>query len=205
MTNVNQPKPPTLKRIPYGISDYGRMREENGYYVDKTHYIPQIEAAPFYLFCIRPRRSGKSLLLSLLQHYYDVNQADNFDFLFGDTYIGQNPTPDRNRYLVLFLNFAMVDPQPDEVQLSFRENINNEIDDFLFRYTEFFTEDELSYIQSSDYTQTKLQRIFYHATRKKLKIYLFIDEYDDQGQQAYHDLTHGAGFYRYFFKDRFLG
>jgi len=42
MTNMN---PAKLKRIPYAISDYRRMRDENGYYVDKTHYIPQIEAA----------------------------------------------------------------------------------------------------------------------------------------------------------------
>lgn len=63
------------------MADYGRLRRENAYYVDKTHYIPRIEAAPFYLFCIRPRRFGKSLWLSLLQHYYDVNQAENFDFL----------------------------------------------------------------------------------------------------------------------------
>ncbi|MEZ4725519.1 MAG: AAA family ATPase [Caldilineaceae bacterium] len=62
------------------MADYGRLRRENAYYVDKTHYIPRIEAAPFYLFCIRPRRFGKSLWLSVLQHYYDVNQAETFDF-----------------------------------------------------------------------------------------------------------------------------
>jgi len=56
MQNRHHPNPSTPKRIPYGISDYGRMQRENGYYIDKTHYIPQIEAAPFYLFCLRPRR-----------------------------------------------------------------------------------------------------------------------------------------------------
>jgi len=203
--NILPDKP--LKRIPYGISDYGRMRRENGYYVDKTHYIPQIEAAPFYLFCIRPRRSGKSLLLSVLQHYYDINQAENFDFLFGETYIGQNPTSARNSYLILFFNFSMVNSAPAYVQSSFENNINNEIDDFLTRYASFFTEDEVAYISNTDDIQTRLQRIFYHATRNQLKIYLFIDEYDNftntiltnQGQQAYHDITRGAGFFRYFF------
>ena len=198
---------PSLKRIPYGISDYGRLQRANGYYVDKTHYIPLIEAAPFYLFCIRPRRMGKSLWLSLLQHYYDVNQAESFDELFGETYIGQNPTPDRNSYMVLFLNFAMVSSLPDQVQSSFAANINNEIDDFLTRYARFYSGEELAYIQNSADVQTRLQRIFYHATRKQLKIYLFIDEYDNftntiltnQGKQAYHDITHGAGFFRHFF------
>jgi len=87
-----------LKRIPYGIGDYRRMRTENGYYVDKTHFIPLVEEAPLYLFCIRPRRFGKTLWLSLLQHYYDVNLEEEFETLFGDTYIGQNPTAERNSY-----------------------------------------------------------------------------------------------------------
>ena len=113
---MNNPTQPQAKRIPYGVADYGRLRRENAYYVDKTHYIPRIEAAPFYLFCIRPRRFGKSLWLSVLQHYYDVNRADNFDFLFGETYIGQHPTADRNSYLILFFNFALVNPAIDKVE-----------------------------------------------------------------------------------------
>lgn len=97
---MTQPLPP--KRIPYGVADYGRLRRENAYYVDKTRFIPLIEAAPLYLFCIRPRRFGKTLWLSVLQHYYDVNQTDHFDELFGDTDIGQQPTVERNSYLILF-------------------------------------------------------------------------------------------------------
>lgn len=206
MTNhtANQPTP---KRIPYGIADYGRMRRENAYYVDKTHFIPAIEAAPFYLFCIRPRRFGKSLWLSVLQHYYDVNQADNFDFLFGDTYIGQNPTPDRNSYLILFLNFAMINPAVDKIEESFEVNGNNEVDGFLRRYSQFFSESDIDHVKNGINVEDKLQRIFYHATEKQLKIYLIIDEYDNftntilttHGKQAYHDLTHGSGFFRYFF------
>ncbi|MEZ4869788.1 MAG: AAA family ATPase [Caldilineaceae bacterium] len=204
MSNPNQGQP---KRIPYGVADYGRLRRENAYYVDKTHYIPRIEAAPFYLFCIRPRRFGKSLWLSVLQHYYDVNQADNFDFLFGETYIGWHPTPDRNSYLILFFNFALVNPAIDEVQASFESTGTNEIDDFLLRYQRFFSEERVQYIQAGDNVADKLQRLFYHAARQQLKIYLLIDEYDNfantilttHGQEAYHELTHGSGFFRYFF------
>ncbi|MEM7133523.1 MAG: AAA family ATPase [Chloroflexota bacterium] len=195
------------KRIPYGISDFGRMQRENAYYVDKTHYIPLIEAAPFYLFCIRPRRMGKSLWLSILQHYYDVNRADEFDELFGDTYIGQNPTTERNSYLIIFLNFAMVNPALDKVEKSFESNGRDEIDSFLRRYAQFFSEDETQHIASGQNLETKLRRIFYYATEKRLKIYLLIDEYDNftntilttEGKSAYHDLTHGTGFFRHFF------
>lgn len=195
------------KRIPYGVADYGRLRRENAYYVDKTHYVPKIEAAPFYLFCIRPRRFGKSLWLSVLQHYYDVNQADNFDFLFGETYIGRQPTPDRNSYLILFLNFALINPAIDKVEASFESNGTNEIDSFLRRYQRFFSDAESDYVQAGANVADKLQRVFYHAVEHQLKIYLLIDEYDNfantilttYGQDAYHDLTHGAGFFRYFF------
>lgn len=204
MSNPTQVQP---KRIPYGVADYGRLRRENAYYVDKTYYIPKLEAAPFYLFCIRPRRFGKSLWLSVLQHYYDVNQSDNFEFLFGETYIGQHPTPDRNSYLILFLNFALVNPAIDKVEASFESTGTNEINDFLQRYQRFFSEERVQYIQEGANIADKLQRIFYHAARQQLKIYLLIDEYDNfantiltsHGQQAYHDLTHGGGFFRYFF------
>ena len=170
---MNIPTYPGLKRIPYAVADYGRLRRENCYYVDKTQYIPMIEAAPFYLFCIRPRRFGKSLWLSLLQHYYDVNQADNFTFLFGETYIGQHPTPERNSYLILFLNFAVVNPAVDKVEASFEATGSNEIDDFLRRYQRFFDEERVQYIRAGANVADKLQRIFYYATKEKLKIYLF--------------------------------
>ena len=72
----------SVKTIPYGISDFGNMRRRNGYYVDNTWGIPLLEALPYQMF-LRPRRFGKSLLLSILRYYYDLNGADRFDELFG--------------------------------------------------------------------------------------------------------------------------
>ena len=54
-------------QIPYGISDFVRMRTENYYYVDKTMYLPLIEDTASYIFMIRPRRFGKSLFLSIMK------------------------------------------------------------------------------------------------------------------------------------------
>ena len=76
-----------VKGIPYGISDFNRMRNENFYFVDKTMYLPLIEEMPSYLFLIRPRRFGKSLFLSMMRTYYDIIQKDNFDKYFGDILI----------------------------------------------------------------------------------------------------------------------
>lgn len=201
MTNL------ALKRIPYGLADYGRIRQDNSYYVDKTRFIPLLEAQPYFLFMLRPRRFGKSLWLSLLQHYYDVNRQDQFEFLFGDTYIGQQPTPERNSYLILFLNFALVNPDPRHVEASFEDNGKAEVESFLRRYARFFDAKEQQNILEAANTEARLRRIFYYAGEKNLKTYLLIDEYDNfannilttAGQTAYHNLTHGAGFFRHFF------
>lgn len=81
-----------VKGIPYGISDFNRMRNENFYFVDKTMYLPLIENMPSYLFLIRPRRFGKSLFLSMMRTYYEILQRDNFDKYFSDLWIGSHPT-----------------------------------------------------------------------------------------------------------------
>ena len=90
------------KKIPYGISDYARISTENYYYVDKTSFIEKIEASAPFLFLIRPRRFGKSLWLNTMMTYYDMFEAANFDTLFGETYIGQHPTDEKNKYLILY-------------------------------------------------------------------------------------------------------
>ena len=96
------------KRIPYGMMNFVDVRKDDCYFVDKTPFIEEVEAANKYFFYIRPRRFGKSLTLSMLQNYYDVKQKEKFDQLFGDLYIGKNPTPERNSYLVLNLDFSVV-------------------------------------------------------------------------------------------------
>ena len=47
-----------MKALPYGISDFPRIRCEDYYYVDKSRFIEILERQPPYLFLIRPRRSG---------------------------------------------------------------------------------------------------------------------------------------------------
>lgn len=196
-----------LKRIPYAIADYRRLREDNAYYVDKTRFIPLIEAAPYYLFCIRPRRFGKTLWLTLLDYYYDVNEKENFDAFFGDTYIGQHPTADRNSYLTLTFNFANVDPDLTRLRDSFEEYGVVMIENFMQRYATFFSAEEQQAVATSDTTEQKLRRVFAYVAYKRYKLYLFIDEYDNfantiltqHGEHAYRELTHGAGFFRHFF------
>ena len=58
-----------IKRIPYGVSNFVSVVEQNQYYVDKTMYLPLLEEQPVSLFFIRPRRFGKSIFLSMLRAY----------------------------------------------------------------------------------------------------------------------------------------
>ena len=59
-------------QIPYGVFDFKRIRNDGYYYVDKTGYIPILEQAGSFLFFVRPRRFGKSLMASMLRCYYDL-------------------------------------------------------------------------------------------------------------------------------------
>jgi len=196
-----------IKKIPYGDSDYGKIIKNNMYYVDKTKYIHELEALPNYIFLIRPRRFGKSLWINLLQYYYDSNRKDQFDTLFKDTFIGQNPTPSKNRYMTLAFNFAMVDPKFDHVQEEFQSYVDSILKDFLIRYQDLFEKNFISELQSYQRVNKKLQELFLYCARHQLKVYMFIDEYDNftntilttSGKQKYLNLTQGEGAFRYFF------
>ncbi|MDY0093470.1 MAG: AAA family ATPase, partial [Candidatus Vecturithrix sp.] len=196
-----------IKLLPYGLADFWKIQRDHLYYVDKTRFIPLLEAGARFVFFIRPRRFGKSLWLSVLENYYDLGFKDRFEETFKNTYIGQHPTEERNSYLILMFNFAMVNPDPRMINESFEDAGRSIVEDFLIRYQQFFPEKERKDILSLSKTESQLRRIFLHAARENLKIYLLIDEYDNfantilttAGEQAYRELTHGAGFFRYFF------
>ncbi|KPA14773.1 hypothetical protein MHK_005021, partial [Candidatus Magnetomorum sp. HK-1] len=196
-----------IKKIPYGDADFGKIIQQNKLYIDKTQFIHELESLADYIFIIRPRRFGKSLWINLLQYYYDINRKDQFNELFKDTFIGKNPTPNKNAYLTMAFNFAMVDPSIDRVKDDFQRYVDNIINDFLKRYHQHFDKQIISEIQSHSYINQKIQKLFLYCSRHKLKVYMFIDEYDNftntilttSGKNEYIKLTHGEGVFRYFF------
>jgi hypothetical protein len=103
------------KRLPYGNSDFKNIIMEDYAYVDKTQYIEMLEQeSNRNQFFIRPRKFGKSLFFTTLLYYYDLNEAENFDKLFGDLYIGKHPTPERNSYAVMMFDFSGLDTKSEE-------------------------------------------------------------------------------------------
>lgn len=199
-----------VKGIPYGISDFNRMRNDNFYFVDKTEYLPLIEKMPSYLFLIRPRRFGKSLFLSMMRTYYDILQQKNFDKYFGDLWIGKHPTDQRNRYQVLYFDFSKAGcslPGSDMMS-SFNEYCSIIINQFAHEYAPFYDADFKTTVESLESAKAKLSYIEIKAKEKNHPLYLIIDEYDnftnvilsEHGQKMFRDLTHASGFYREYFK-----
>ncbi|MBF0352994.1 MAG: AAA family ATPase [SAR324 cluster bacterium] len=198
---------PGVRNIAYGASDFERIRTENRYYVDKTRFIPMLEEN-YYQFLIRPRRFGKSLWVSILETYYDITKKDRFENFFKGLWIGDHPTEERNSYLVLALNFSGVSSDIREVRTSFEAYCHIRIRGFLYRYRQFFTEQEIQKWNNPALpVATLLSDLFETCLQRELPLYLLIDEYDNfantilstAGTEAYHDLTHGEGFFRNFF------
>ena len=161
-------------RLPNGISDYRTMMEEDYIYIDKTKYIETLENTHSYVFFLRPRRFGKSLFTSVLEYYYGINYADEFERLFGKTYLGQHPTKFKNSYYILKFGFTgLKTDTTDGLLASFRDSINNSFQLFCIKYhvdLDYTKEGEPAAILNSFLTQFKR-----HIDGK---LYVIIDEYD---------------------------
>ena len=181
-----------MKKLPYGISDYERIQENNYYYVDKTEYIEKLEnlSEPYIMF-LRPRKFGKTLFTSALENYYDIKKKDKFESLFGETYIGKNPTKLKNSYHILKFNFSGIDTMAVESTIQgFKIRVANSINLFVNQYDiEFY----VNYEQEAEDMLDSLFKAF-EVQKQEEKIYVIIDEYD-------HFANELLGFYPEQFKD----
>ncbi|MDR1602527.1 MAG: AAA family ATPase, partial [Tannerella sp.] len=171
-----------FKRLPYGISDFKRIINENYVYVDKTRYIEMLEneTNPNQFF-IRPRKFGKSLFFTTLSYYYDLREADNFEKLFGNLYIGRHPTPEHNTYAVMKFDFSGLDTSSEEgFKKSFSSNVQDAVRNFLRLYEHVLPEADL-YVRQIDEEKPgiiALQKAFAVAEQNRIKLFFIIDEYD---------------------------
>ncbi|MDR1541753.1 MAG: ATP-binding protein [Clostridiales bacterium] len=161
------------KKIPYNISNYSKLIEEGNLFVDKTRYIDILERDASYIAFFRPRRFGKSLFLSTLEHYYDYRKVNSN--LFENTWIGSHPTKLKNSMAVLNFDFSgFSSDNSDDLLSEFSVNAATSLDDFM-KTNEIETKDVNFNLSPAQF----LNQFFLHAARSlKFPIYLLIDEYD---------------------------
>lgn len=172
-------------KLPYGQSNFHRMMEENFFYQDRTMYIRQLEDnTSGFLFYLRPRRFGKSLFISMLEHYYGIEHKAQFELLFGKLSIGKKPTSKANSYLVLSFEFSRIlTDTPQHTFEGFLSNVKEGVSNFLKKYNPYFSEEQKATILSQTSPHEVLKKLFEEYTQigdKKIPypIYILIDEYD---------------------------
>ena len=150
-----------IRKLPIGIQDFEGLITDGYLYVDKTKYIWDLVTRGKVYFLSRPRRFGKSLLLSTMQAYFEGKKE-----LFEGLYIGEKET-EWIKYPVFYFDFN-TQKYKDKFAL----------EDILEKY---FTQWENDFgIGSSDYSLPlrfeRLLRLVHEKT--KLRCVVLIDEYD---------------------------
>ena len=197
-------------KFPYGLSDFGTLIQEGYWYQDRTDRIASLEQAGKQLIFLRPRRFGKSLLLSMLEHYYDLNRADRFEALFGHLAVGRVPTALRNQYFVMKWDFSLVQAHGEvaDIKAALHQHLNDRISAFRQRYAPHFTS---PIVIQPDNALSSWESALSAVSQTDHKLYLLIDEYDnfanevlmadrDGSRDRYEALLYGEGLLKTVFK-----
>jgi hypothetical protein len=164
------------RKIPYGVINWENL-VRNCYVVDNTAYIRELEncATPIFL---RPKHFGKSIVCSMLEHYYDVNRKDQFQDLFGRFDIGRNSTPLANSFLVLPFDFSTITVgMVEEIRERFFRNVMGAVESFAVRYGGLA---DWSPVKSVTTPAEAIDRVRQVILDNKLPpLYVIIDEYDN--------------------------
>jgi hypothetical protein len=194
-----------MKQIAYGVSNFKKLIKSNALYIDKTKFIEKLESDIIeYPIFLRPRRFGKSLFISTLQYYYDIQYKDEFDTIFKDTYIGKNPTKRKSSYKVLMFSFSGIQTNSfEDIYRGFMSEIKEKIISFLQKYN--YSSIEIEKISILEDTENLMNRFF--SIIEKDSIYLLIDEYDNFANSIlgsdidkFKDIICKGGFVRSFYE-----
>ena len=184
-----------MKRLAIGVSNFKKIIEGNYYYFDKTSFVDEIikDGAEVKLFT-RPRRFGKTLNMSMLKYFFDVEKKEENRKLFKDLYIEKTESfKEQGQYPVIFLSLK-------DLKAATWEEMERKI---IITLSDFFSEYEyllneltgISFenlkniiykkVSIDDLTTTLkfLTKILYEKYNKKVVI--LIDEYDSPLVSAY--------------------
>ena len=184
-------------KIGIGIQDFAKLREVQGFYIDKTSFIREWwESKDDATLITRPRRFGKTLNMSMVENFFSVEYAGRAD-LFEGLSIWQDKKYRKlqGTYPVISLSFARVKEANYETT---REKICQILTNLYIKYSfvrdsEVLTDaDRLYYdrmlsleIRDSDVTSSIYQLSNYLYRYYEKKVIILLDEYDTPMQEAY--------------------
>ena len=178
-----------MKKIPIGVDDFKKLIENNAYYIDKTKFIADIldDAAEVKLFT-RPRRFGKTLNMSTLKYFFDIQNANENRKLFNGLDIEKSEYfSEQGKYPVIFISMKGIkattwEETKKDIALLVLDLFSNfrylldDLNDFdLPRFKKYLLSDiDISELKNS---LTFLTKILYQKYEKE--VILLIDEYDN--------------------------
>ena len=183
-----------MKKIPIGINDFKTLIENNYYYIDKTKHIEDIlnDGSEVILFT-RPRRFGKTLNMSMLKYFFDIENKEKNKKLFNDLCIEKSKyISEQGKYPVIYISFKDLKAKNWEASIF---KLKNQLKDL---YKEFlYLKDSLDEISQEDFNKIIYMKdnANYEYALKYLTEYLYkyykqkviviIDEYDSPVVDSY--------------------
>jgi hypothetical protein len=198
-------------KIAYGVASFESLVGQNYHYIDRTQYIEKIEdSGERHIAFLRPRRFGKTLFVNTLELYYDIRQKSKFASLFGNTYIGKNPTPLANSYRILSFNFSGITTSTEEkAQKSFLNSVKIAVNLFFKAYFPDTYKETESIVNSQAEPNDVMHYLFGYIEGQNTpeKMYVTIDEYDHFANElisfnmaAFKNIVTKNGWFRKFYE-----
>ena len=193
------------KLLPDQISCYREIVFNNLAFVDKTRFIQKLEEqhikVPLFL---RPRRFGKTLFTDILSEYYDIDTAEDFEKLFGDTYIGKKPTAARNSYYILRFDFSGIDSA--HLEKNFFDTVKNQLKIFCSKYSSLNLTVNENSVSPASILEDLVTSFIVKRPHKTDQIFVIIDEYDNFANdvlatdvEQFKSMTSAEGFVKNFY------
>ena len=184
-----------MKRLAIGVSDFKKIIEGDFYYFDKTKFIEEIikDGSEVKLFA-RPRRFGKTLNMSMLKYFFDIENKEENKEIFKDLYIEKTEAfKEQGQYPVIFLSLKDLKALTwEQMEKAIKSAISRLFSEYKYLLNDLDKFDTLTFenilLKNTELEDLKealkfLTRILYEKYNKKVVV--LIDEYDSPLVSAY--------------------
>ena len=184
-----------MKRLAIGVSDFKKIIEGDFYYFDKTKLIEEIinDGSEVKLFA-RPRRFGKTLNMSMLKYFFDIENKEENKKLFKDLYIEKTEAfKEQGQYPVIFLSLKDLKALTwEQMEKAIKSAISGLFSEYKYLLNDLDKFDTLAFenilLKNTELEDLKealkfLTKILYEKYNKKVVV--LIDEYDSPLVSAY--------------------